>query len=145
MELERFWRDFQVFQDNSWYFKQFLGFSRDSTRRYTPVQVYQVYWGFPRNLIDFEEFKGIFKYFRVIHGISSNFLGFQGIPLAGTLQYKYIRLLGISQEYDGFPRISRDLRNFKEISRYWRISSNFNVFQEFSSKVNVFLGNSISF
>ena len=50
-------------------FYQFHGFSRDFTWRYTQVQVCQVYWGFPGNLMDFEEFQGI-------GGISK---GFQGI------------------------------------------------------------------
>ena len=48
-------REFKVFQGNSRYFKQFHGFKRD----FTQVQVYQVYWRFPGNLIDREEFQGI--------------------------------------------------------------------------------------
>ena len=52
-------RDVKVCQGKSWYFKQFHAFTRDFTWRYTQVQVYQVYWGFPGNLLDFKEFQEI--------------------------------------------------------------------------------------
>ena len=65
-------RDFKVCQGKSWYFKQFHGFTRDFTWRYTQVQVYQVYWGFPGNLLDFKEFQGIWGIWGISKGFQNN-------------------------------------------------------------------------
>ena len=54
MELERFQGILKYVRVS--HVKQFHGFTGDFTWRYTQEQVYQVYWGFPGNLLDFKEF-----------------------------------------------------------------------------------------